>query len=359
MAQLLAETLAFGSAAVSFSDTSYGREAAAAFHDQFVTVLGRSVTVSIQHEIGKADYSAENAALAAAGGDVLVIFADFNLSGAGLIRAYLDADGFDNFVLGNAVELSSLAALGDPTKSVVGIRTLDLRDGPQNIEVIYGPDQVRDAPNFTLSVKLSEAGPQYFLIEGSDSGNRLTGTAGLDVMVGYAGNDTIAGGAGSDYLSGGLGADRLLGESGNDRISGGVGNDVAAGGIGADRLFGDEGNDRLLGQTGNDSLFGGIGNDTLIGGVGDDWLSGGAGTDVFVFQPGFGADLIVDFNISGQDLIQLDDALWTGVRTGADVIADFGTLSDGFAVLTFADGASLRIDGVSDLAGLAAFIDII
>ena len=144
-----------------------------------------------------------------------------------------------------------------------------------------------------------------------------------------------------------------------DTVSGGVGNDFAAGGIGTDQLFGNEGNDRLQGQVGNDSLSGGIGNDTLTGGTGNDWLAGGAGVDVFVFQAAFGADRIVDFETSGPDLIQLDDALWTGVRTEAQIVADFGTLSGGAAVLTFGSGASLRIEGVTDLAGLSSFLDII
>lgn len=61
---------------------------------------------------------------------------------------------------------------------------------------------------------------------------------------------------------------------------------------GADRMYGSPGGDMLNGAAGDDSLMGGGGNDTILGGSGNDTLSGGAGNDRFIFQSGFGHDVI-------------------------------------------------------------------
>ena len=45
---------------------------------------------------------------------------------------------------------------------------------------------------------------------------------------------------------------------------------------------------------GNDKLHSGSGNDTLNGGAGNDTLSGGQ-SDKFIFDVGFGNDIITDF----------------------------------------------------------------
>jgi Ca2+-binding RTX toxin-like protein len=70
---------------------------------------------------------------------------------------------------------------------------------------------------------------------------------------------------------------------------------------GADQIvIGSTSNDRLSGtQRGDDMLFGGAGNDTLNGGAGNDTLAGGIGHDTFIFRPGFGNDVITDFDVAG------------------------------------------------------------
>ena len=63
------------------------------------TAKGGSVTVSAPHEDGKADYSAEVAALAAAGGDLLVVAGYLDQGGKGIIQASLDSGACTTFGL--------------------------------------------------------------------------------------------------------------------------------------------------------------------------------------------------------------------------------------------------------------------
>jgi len=66
---------------------------------------------------------------------------------------------------------------------------------------------------------------------------------------------------------------------------------------------------QLLAQAatdGNDTITGFNVADTITGGLGDDTLTGGAGDDLFVFESGFGSDVVTDFAI-GQDTIQFTD----------------------------------------------------
>jgi len=77
-----------------------------------------------------------------------------------------------------------------------------------------------------------------------------------------------------------------------------------------DVLFGGDHVDRFLGSGGSDAIAAGAGNDLLIGGADDDTLDGGTGDDVFVYQPGDGADSIVD--AGGQDVLRLGPGIARG-----------------------------------------------
>lgn len=92
-----------------------------------------------------------------------------------------------------------------------------------------------------------------------------------------------------------------------------------AAGDGRDSLHGGSGADKLYGGAGNDRLFGDDGMDRLWGGIGNDGLTGGAQSDIFVFQNGFGRDIIRDFNANGvaHDLIDLSGV--SGITTYYDL----------------------------------------
>ena len=74
------------------------------------------------------------------------------------------------------------------------------------------------------------------------------------------------------------------------------------------KLPGVDGNDLLDGGIGNNSLSGDAGNDTLIGGAGNDTLFGGADKDTFVFQSGFGNDVVLDFK-GGDDTLSIQSRI--------------------------------------------------
>ena len=82
--------------AVTYTNNDYGKGLADAFQAAF-EAAGGSVTISAAHEDGKADYSAEVGALAAAGGDRLVVAGYVDQGGSGIVRAALDAGAFDTF----------------------------------------------------------------------------------------------------------------------------------------------------------------------------------------------------------------------------------------------------------------------
>jgi Ca2+-binding RTX toxin-like protein len=151
-------------------------------------------------------------------------------------------------------------------------------------------------------------------INGTDIGQVLIGTDGDDLLIAKAGDDTVDAGAGSDLVFGGAGDDFLLGGDGGDR------------------------------------LIGGLGNDTLKGGAGDDWLSGGSGTDKFVFNAGH--DIIDDF-ASGEDTLELDTRLWTGLTSAADLLQLYASTDSEGTLITFDTGDTLFLENVFDFAALA------
>jgi len=98
--------------AVTYTNNDYGKGLADAFQENF-EAKGGTVTINAAHEDGKADYSAEVAALAAAGGEELAVFGYLDQGGVGIIRAALDTGAFDTFVMGDGMIGDSIAeALG-------------------------------------------------------------------------------------------------------------------------------------------------------------------------------------------------------------------------------------------------------
>ncbi|MFC0200482.1 ABC transporter substrate-binding protein [Paracoccus rhizosphaerae] len=83
--------------AVTYTNNDYGKGLADSFQAAFEE-KGGTVTVNAAHDDGKADYSAEVAALSAAGGDALVVAGYVDQGGSGIVRAALDTGAFDTFV---------------------------------------------------------------------------------------------------------------------------------------------------------------------------------------------------------------------------------------------------------------------
>ena len=168
--------------------------------------------------------------------------------------------------------------------------------------------------------------------------------AGIENVTTRSGNDILTGDSAANVLSGGAGNDTYFvdvgdavaetANNGTDTVNSfanaftlgtnvenltfvgvgtftGTGNALAniiTGGDGNDVLAGGGGNDTLVGNAGADNLNGGAGDDVIVGGGGNDIMTGGAGSDTFVFGPGFGNDILSDFDANptgGQDLLDI------------------------------------------------------
>lgn len=195
-------------------------------------------------------------------------------------------------------------------------------------------------------------------IYGQDGRDRVFAGNDNDTVLGQNGNDVLDGGNGNDTVYGNAGQDVLLGQGGNDRLIGGDDNDTLRGGGGDDSLYGQSGNDSLSGDSGNDLIVGDTGTDQLDGGQGNDTMTGGTGADTFVFRDlSNGTDSITDFS-TAQDTLRLDADIVTGSANGAAVVTNHASIQGGVVVLTFDDGSTVRLDGVTSTAGLADAIEL-
>ncbi|WP_309667117.1 ABC transporter substrate-binding protein [Tabrizicola sp.] len=111
MADILVEK-GIKSIALTYTNNDYGKGLSDAIANAFIA-KGGTVTINAAHEDGKADYSAEVAALASAGGDLLVVAGYLDQGGKGIIQASLDSGAFSQFGLpGGMVGDTLPAAIG-------------------------------------------------------------------------------------------------------------------------------------------------------------------------------------------------------------------------------------------------------
>ncbi len=93
--------------AVTFTNNDYGKGLADSFAAAFEK-LGGKVAISAPHEDGKADYSAEVAALQASGAGTLMVFGYVDQGGVGIVQAALDTGAFESFVFADGMYGQSL-----------------------------------------------------------------------------------------------------------------------------------------------------------------------------------------------------------------------------------------------------------
>jgi len=109
-------------------------------------------------------------------------------------------------------------------------------------------------------------------------------------------------------------------------------------------LRGGSGDDVIDGKAGRDWLTGGAGDDVLAGGTGRDILDGGLGDDTFIFNEGDGFDSIRNFDLLGNDVIELNV---DGINTLDDFLGTLTNVRDAGdavnATFDFGDGDRLSI----------------
>jgi branched-chain amino acid transport system substrate-binding protein len=97
MAEILMEK-GIKSIALTYSNTDYGKGLSEAISAAYIA-KGGVVTINAAHEDNKGDYSADVAALASAGGEILVVAGYLDSGGKGIIQAALDSGAFATFGL--------------------------------------------------------------------------------------------------------------------------------------------------------------------------------------------------------------------------------------------------------------------
>ncbi len=126
------------SAALTYTNNDYGKGLADAIQAAF-EAKGGKITAVAAHEDGKADYSAEVATLASAGGEILIVAGYLDQGGKGMIQAALDTGAFDRFVLPDGM-------VGDSLTDHFG----SALDGS------IGTNPGTDSPGASMLAKLSE-----------------------------------------------------------------------------------------------------------------------------------------------------------------------------------------------------------
>jgi len=127
------------SAALTYTNNDYGKGLANSIKTNFEKAGGK-ITISAAHEDGKGDYTAEVGALAAAGGEVLIVAGYLNQGGKGIIQAALDTGAFETFVLPDGM-------IGDSLPKDIG----------SDLNGSYGTVPGTDSPGATTFSEMAKA----------------------------------------------------------------------------------------------------------------------------------------------------------------------------------------------------------
>lgn len=241
-----------------------------------------------------------------------------------------------------------------------------------------GIDSVFFIPNFggsfTLGANLENLSGNSVdspaVLTGNELDNTITGFDAKDTLSGLDGDDRLRGGGGDDTLLGGTGLDTMEGASGNDvyAVDSNGESVIEAAGQGFDTVVSSAVSYVLTGGqeievlqlvdgldingTGNEqdnTIIGGNGINGLQGGAGADTLIGLAGNDVFLYQPGDGADTVLDFTGAGAaagDAVAFVDSAGFGVTSFAQLLPLISDVAGGCQI-AFNATDTLFLSGVA------------
>lgn len=275
----------------------------------------------------------------------------------------VDGDGTAAVAIDAATGRISVADAGDLDFETTPVFNLTVR--------VTDSGGLSDAAN--VKVALSDMTER----NGTPLNDRMTGSAGDDLLQALAGDDTLVASMGDDTLSGGAGTDwlvaqrdadltltdRLLTGFGLTRLSG-IERAILTGGASANRLDasgftgarvvleGGLGRDALIGRAGRDDVVRAAGNvdfvltNNWLTGLGDDSLTdidearliGGNGANT-IDASRFGGDLVVFEGLDGDDTL-------IGRRAGLDLVRARGDVN---FVLTDTSLTGLGTDALVDI----------
>ena len=183
-----------------------------------------------------------------------------------------------------------------------------------NAGITFTTDSVQSSVNYVLPDTLNKlvlTGTHNLIGTGNNNGDTITGNSGLDTLIGGTGNDTYIVNSTDTVIVENVSA-------GNDTVQSNVDYEIGENIenltlIGANALI-------ASGNALNNVITGNALNNILYGLAGNDTLNGGAGNDIYVFDPGFGTDSIID--ASGTD--RLD---FSGFATNLNISLAAGTFT--------------------------------
>ena len=228
VSEILAEN-GIDSVAMTYTNNDYGKGLADSIQAN-IEEAGGSVTISAAHEDGKADYSSEVAALAAAGGDALVVAGYVDQGGSGIVRAALDSGAFDTFFFPDGMVSAALTDnFGDEIDGSYGTNPGTDSPGAQTFQDMASEDGLDGTQPYSaesydaaalILLAMQAAGstdPQVY----KDSVMDVANAPGEEIMPGELGRalEILADGGDIDYV--GASAIELIGggeSAGNFRV---------------------------------------------------------------------------------------------------------------------------------------------
>jgi Ca2+-binding RTX toxin-like protein len=161
-------------------------------------------------------------------------------------------------------------------------------------------------------------------------------------------NFVVTGGDDDDGDDEHVPGDPVLGDDEDNTLEGTDEGELVFGAAGNDLMIGSGGDDTLRGGQGDDDMDGGDGHDQLISGQGADSMTGGEGDDVFVYLFGHGEDTILDFNLAGDDRLQLQSEMGETLLLTNEQVLEHVTYNEEGAVIDFGEENSLALVGVQE-----------
>ena len=138
----------FDTIALTHTNNDYGSGFATAFAEAY-TAAGGTITTTVSHEEAKGDYSAEVGALAAAGGDALVILG-YTDGGGSMLRTAYELGAFEQFFMGDGMYGDALIAnTGEALEGTVGTIPWAEGDGADAFGAVAEAAGVRSDSSYT------------------------------------------------------------------------------------------------------------------------------------------------------------------------------------------------------------------